>query len=108
MQRNGATTICGNTMSNIVNRALAISDFRDFVADHLASRAGHVGYHFTDPPEVDSVDVGRSETMNVFLKLHPEHTKFSDAVSQVMARQSSFSFSRVRWEIAAGTPSADG
>ena len=91
-------------MSNIVNRAKAISDFRDFVSDHLVSRARHVGYFTDDRSVADAVvEVGRLESMNLFLKLHPEHTEFRDAVSQVMARQGSFSFSRARWELATAT-----
>lgn len=85
-------------MSGMFDRQKAVLEFRRFVAEHLSSQGRHGDFVAPDPPLIASTEVKRSEVLNVFFQLHPEHLKYRPDVSADAADDNLLSFSKERWE----------
>src|SRR3954447_20420055 len=84
-------------MTGVIDGQRAVLEFRRFVARHGASQARHVSFVASDPPSVDPAEIRRSEALDVFFKLHPEHAHHRTDVSKDFDQQKPFSFSKERW-----------
>jgi hypothetical protein len=78
-------------------RRQAIQAFSQFIEDHSAPQARHADYTADHLPTVETVVVDRSEVLNVFFELQPQHAKHRDDVSQFFSAEP-FVLSKNDWQ----------
>jgi hypothetical protein len=85
--------------SELKNLERAKRDFHAFVAEHRTSQGCHLDAAAAALPLVEATRVARSEVMNAFFELHPEHEIFRRDLAQVCRDEVVFSFSKERWAV---------
>jgi hypothetical protein len=85
--------------SELMNLQRAKGEFHAFVAEHRASQGGHVNTAAADLPLVEPTEVTRSDVMNAFFELHPEHEIFRLDLAQICRNEVVFLFSKERWAV---------
>lgn len=83
--------------SEITNLQRAKRDFHAFVAEHRKSQTQQDDAAQANLPLVEQMEVSRSDAMNVFFELHPEHKVYQIELAQVCRSELVFLFSKERW-----------